>query len=244
MLLDVSFRKMLFAAFIGQLSLSPALAFYGDYLPAQLSKHTKIFAQKLVKEDIGHEWAAEPIPGVSVRTNENKITISGTSKKQSAFSVDVGEDYMDGSCYLADVDKNGQQDLIFHFSNGSCGMPTSSVAIVMFDSEGIPHPYENLSRFDADNKGVSDLVNAEDGKGALLIQQDMVQRSTPKRDFSYWRWTVSQAKDCKMVELKTLYGTNLPSFVFFTQKPNHKLSKITETLEQLYQKNIASRQKN
>lgn len=224
----------LFASY--SLSFAPAHAFFADYLPGELAKHTTMFAQKLVKEDIGHDWSAELIPGVSVKTNENKITISGTAKNRENFTVDVGEDYMDGSCYLADVDKNGQTDLIFYFTNGSCGLSTATVSIVMFDDEGKPHAFEDLSRIDADKNGVMDLVVAPDGKGALLIHQDMVQRSTPKRDFTYWRWSVMQARNCKMVELKNIYGTPLPCYVFFTQKPNHKLSAIAPILEKIYRK--------
>ncbi len=213
-----------------------SFAYYRDYVPAKLLAAEAI-PQRLVALDFGHDWKCEVLPGITATNFEGQFSIVGRDSQGKDWKVseDESRDF-GGSCYTADVDGNGKQDILLHFPNASCGYPFSSLVIVFFDQEGRPHREEVVSRFSAEKNGVADVIRAASPKRAYILQQDLAFGRFDNRDCGYWRWSALRAENCKLVEVKSAFETNFPCYVFFTNRPNHLLSRHHEALERLFQK--------
>ncbi len=228
---------------VGMLA-APAQAYYDDYLPAPLVKSAKMLPQKLVAE-FDHTWKCEVLKGVTAENGENGFTLKGTDKNGKPWSIAETESRsFGGSCYIADVDKNSVDDVIFFFYTGSCGLPFYACTVFFFDKDGVPHRDEYVSRFTMTKNGLQDLLQASDGKGAYLVIQDLAYGSLKGRDLGYWRWTMVRARDCKFEEVKSAFGMQFPSYVWFTNKPNHLLSSRASILEREYQDRQKENEKN
>lgn len=209
-----------------------AAAYYVDYLPGALVGKLSKIPQRTIEESFGGEWQREVLPGITASVIEGQFSLKGKDRTGVAWTVEDPEDRgLGGACFAADVDANGEEDLIFWFATGSCGLPFSVVAIYFFDKTGRPHREEAVSRFTlSDSKqpgkgGVLDLVLAEDKKSSLLLVQDLTYGKVKGIDHSYWRWSVLKAEDCKLKEVKSAFGRSFPCSVWFTKGPNHKTSK-------------------
>lgn len=238
------FRNLMATLLLTSLAAAPAQAYYDDYLPAPLKKSAKMLPQKTVAYDFDHTWKSEPIPGVIAENAEGTFSIKGTDKTGKSWKIEEAESRsFGGSCYVADIDKNGFDDLFFFFYTGSCGLPFYGGVAVFFDKEGKPHREEFVSRFTANKNGLQDLLQAEDGKGAYLVVQDLANGAQKGRDLGYWRWSMFRARNCKFEEVKSALGMQFPSFVWYTTKPNHLLSSNGVQLERQFQAREKSRQK-
>lgn len=216
--------------------IQPSFAYYQDYLPAKMLS-AKPIAQKVIALDFDHDWKAEVLPGVVASNCEGQFSVSGRDGKGSPWKISESEPRdFGGSCYIADVDGNGKLDILLHFPNASCGYPFSSLVVFFIDQSGLPHREEVISRFSAGKTGVSDVVRATSGKGALIVQQDLAYGTFNNRDCGYWRWSALLAENCKLTEVKSAFDTELPCFVFFTTKPNHRLSRHGAALEHQFRK--------
>ena len=214
----------------------PSLAYYQDYLPAKMLT-VKPIVQKLVALDFEHDWKAEVLPGISAANCEGQFSVSGCDSQGRPWKISETEPRdFGGSCYATDVDGNGKQDILLHFPNASCGYPFSSLVIIFIDQNGYPHREEVVSRFSADKVGIADIVRATSGRGALILQQDLAFGTFENRDCGYWRWSALLAENSKLVEIKSAFDTKLPCFVFFTNKPNHLLSRHCLALERAFRK--------
>ena len=196
----------------------------------------KQLPQRLVAHQFEHDWKCEVKPGVIAENIEGKFTMSGTDMSGKQWTLVEDESrYFGGSCFIADVDKNGVDDVIYFFNTGSCGIPFYALTIFFFDENGRPHREEAVSRFSVEKKGVADILQAPDSKGAYVLIQDLAQSKIEGRDRSYWRFSMMRARDCKLVDAKDALGMHFPAYVQFTEKPNHLLSKHTSVLERDYQ---------
>ena len=224
------------AACLGAVTADRCGAYYQDYVPTKL-QNLRPIKQKTVALDFGHDWASNVLPGIRAENIEGQFSVSGIDSTGASWKISEEEPRdLGGSCYIADVDGNGKPDILLHFPNGSCGLPFSSLVIVFIDLNGRPHREELLSRFSLDKNGVADIVKAEAGEGSIVLQQDLAFGRQGQRDMGYWRWSAWLAHDCKLIEARSAFATKFPCFVFFTNKPNHLLSKNSEVLEQLFRK--------
>ncbi|MGD9682468.1 MAG: hypothetical protein AB7W16_14880 [Candidatus Obscuribacterales bacterium] len=216
--------------------LLPARAYYDDYLPAPLVATIKRFPQRLVADEIPNDnWSKEIRAGVTASTAEGYLTISGKDASGKDWSVrDDLSEYFGASMYAADLDANGREDIVIWLATGSCGLPYSVVFVYLFDADNVPHKQEAVSRFYCDEKGLSDLIEAPDGRGAMILIQDLAQVELEGKYHSYWRFSALRPRGTDLVEVDRLSGVRFPSFVFFTNKPNHKISKNTALLERGY----------
>lgn len=227
---------LLLVVFLVAVGGQPSFAYYKDYLPAKMLS-AKPIAQKVVALDFDHDWKAEVLPGIVAANCEGQFSVDGCDSRGRSWKISESEPRdFGGSCYIADVDCNGKLDILLHFPNASCGYPFSSLVIVFIDLDGRPHREEVVSRFSAGKEGVADIVRATSGKGALVLQQDLAFGTFKKRDCGYWRWSALLAENCKLVETKSAFATQLPCFVFFTNKPNHLISKNCAVLEYQFRK--------
>lgn len=216
--------------------IQPSFAYYQDYLPAKMLS-AKPIAQKVIALDFDHDWKAEVLPGIVASNYEGQFTVCGRDGKGSPWKISESEPRdFGGSCYIADVDGNGKLDILFHFPNASCGYPFSSLVVLFIDQSGLPHREEVVSRFSAGKSGVSDIVRGTSGKGALILQQDLAYGTFNNRDCGYWRWSALLAENCKLTVVKSAFDIELPCFVFFTTKPNHRLSRHGAALECQFRK--------
>ncbi|MCA9802238.1 MAG: hypothetical protein KC777_09640 [Cyanobacteria bacterium HKST-UBA02] len=217
-------------------SMAPAQAYYDDYLPAPFLGTIKRYPQRLVADEIPNDnWSKEIRAGVTASTAEGYLTISGrdASGKDWTLREDLSE-FFGAFIYAADLDRNGKEDIVIWFATGSCGLPWSVVFVYLFDKNGMPHKQEAVSRFYNDEKGLADLIEAPDGRGALLLIQDLAQVELEGKYHSYWRFSALRPLGNDLVEVDKLSGVKLPAFVFFTNKPNHKISKNSVLLERGY----------
>ncbi len=211
---------------------SPALAYYADYLPGPILKERKTLPQKVVALDFGHDWSAQ-VSGITLKNIEGKFTVGGVARDGLPWSLTESEDRgFGGSCYSADIDRNGFEDIIVHFPNGSNGYPFSSVVIFFIDQNGMAHREEIVSRFSAEKTGIADIIETADGP--VVLVQDLAYGRQGKRDLGYWRFTAFRPQQCRLLNMTSLCHVALPAYVFFTLKPNHLTSKRAALLEQHY----------
>mgnify|MGYP000030865649 CR=1 FL=1 len=210
----------------------PACAYYAEYLPAGIWKQRKRVPQKVVTLDFGHDWSAQ-VSGVTLKNIEGKFTASGVDKSGRPWSLSESEDRgWGGSCYRADLDKNGVEDILVHFPNASNGYPFSTLVIFFVDKDGVAHREEVVSRFSAEKTGIADLIETKDG--TMVLVQDLAYGRQGKRELGYWRFSALRAQQCHLVEAPSMCAVPLPAYVFFTIKPNHLLSSNATLLEQHY----------
>jgi hypothetical protein len=226
------------AALVSFTEAPSSLAYYRDYVPAKLLAAEAI-PQRLVALDFGHDWKCAVLPGITATNFEGQFSIVGCDSQGKDWQVseDESRDF-GGSCYTADVDGNGKQDILLHFPNASCGYPFSSLVIVFIDQEGRPHREEVVSRFSPGKNGIADIIRATSHKETYILQQDLAFGRFDNRDCGYWRWSALLAENCKLVEVKSAFETNFPCYVFFANRPNHLLSRHYEALERLFQKKL------
>jgi len=224
------------AALVSFTEAPSSFAYYRDYVPAKLLA-VEAIPQRVVALDFGHDWKCEVLPGITATNFEGQFSIVGCDSQGKDWKVseDESRDF-GGSCYTADVDSNGKQDIVLHFPNASCGYPFSSLVIVFIDQQGRPHREEVVSRFTAEKNGVIDIIRATSPKKTYILQQDLAFGRFDSRDCGYWRWSALLAENCKLVEVKSAFETNFPCYVFFTNRPNHLLSRHHVALERLFQK--------
>lgn len=134
----------------------------------------------------------------------------------------------------ADFDLNGVPDLAIRLPTGGCGYACSGrIVLLMFDKNRKPRLFEGfstgLSSEGAEARkgtkpsstvpGLQDIYRPQSG-GAILTLTSLEHGG----DRSYWRTSAWQAKNGGWTELHNVYGARLPSYVWFTNKCNHKSS--------------------
>lgn len=224
----------LLTVFCGFLCSLKAEAYYDNYLPDQI----KLSSGKLRQTKLGEisaDWSKLAPNGIQIECKEAILSLKGMDKSGHAWTIrDENERGFGGTVYIADVDKNGCDDLVFLFGTSSCGLPFQSLDVLFLAKDGTAKYEEVLSRFSENDDGVDDLRVGKDGCTYLLVQ-DLSYGTLGKRDLSYWRFSAMKAENCTLKDVPLAFGLRLPCFVWFTSKPNHKLSTRTALLEKLYQ---------
>ncbi len=211
-----------------------ANAYYANYLPEQILLNSSKLKQKKLGE-ISPDGSLTAPNGVQIECKEAVLSLKGVDKAGRPWTIkDENERGFGGTVYFADVDKNGYDDLIFLFGTAACGMPFQALDIAFVAADGTVKYTELLSRFSEEEDGIDDIRVGKDGHTYLLLQ-DLSYSTLGKRDFSYWRFSAMKAENCALSDVPSAFGLRLPCFVWFTTKPNHKLSLRTPTLEKQYQ---------
>lgn len=215
------------------LSAGPASAYYRDYVPQPLLANLRRLPQKQVAE-FGLNWT-HTFNGVTATNDGGSFSLKGVDSQGRAWEiVDENPREFGGVCFTADVDRNGVEDLIFVFSNASCGLPFQAIDIAFFDGSGRVRYEEAVSRLSWSNEGVDDLLVSADGKNCYLLIQDLAYGKLGNRDLGYWRFSIMQARGLKLVKTSAALGMRFPVYVWYTHKPNHRPSARTELLEAAY----------
>lgn len=215
------------------LNAAPAGAFIEDYLPGSFKSATCPLPQHKVL-DIKADQKVQ-IDGVQFSNEPEGLFFSGKSASGKSWSVKFDQVGFGGTIYKADFDGNGQQDFAALVYTAACGIaPPSRLLMVLFDKDRAPHAFELVGYFNntRDNKRIEDLVTVGKNSGAYLINQDLTWHSTKEKDRSYWRWNLYRLRNARMEPVSGYFaGSNFPTYVWYTDKPNHKISRISTTLE-------------
>lgn len=190
-----------------------ASAYYIDYLPLTNAELTLRFNQRVLADPLMPGQVVTANRCMVRMTTEAKLHITGTDRNSRAWSViaNCHEGY--ASVWTTDLDKNGQNDLIFLASTGAngCG-PTTHLTVVMFDADGRPVPWQCYGYFEVDKRGLKDILDLDSDGRADILQQS----------FENGFWITSLYEFCDgRVRLRRHHGTrSFPIHSKFTYKPN------------------------
>jgi len=210
----------------------PAHAYLQGYVPSGLQGRVEPIRQKVLLDEIKNDSEYSAL-GLRILNNEDGLFIKGKDASGAAWTVKTDYAGLGGSAYSGDVDGNGEEDLMILAGTGACGIaPPSRLLIVLFDKKKRPHPYETVGYMWHPHKGIQDVVRVKGIAGGVILQQDLTYVSGVTRDRSYWRWHAYQARDAQIKPLTGVIGAcAFPTFVWYTQKDNHKTSAMTAQLE-------------
>ncbi len=118
--------------------------------------------------------------GIRVRVGgpSGDLVFSGKDSSGNRWSVHVNPN-MGGTLYRADLDRDGQQDLIYAAATGGNGMaPPSTLFFLLRDREGRPVAIKMEGYFRFGRNGIVDLLDLDGDGRAEVIRQDY--------DDGYW----------------------------------------------------------
>jgi hypothetical protein len=204
----------LLALLVSALSL-PAFAYDEGYLPLDAKVLSHRVPQKLLVDGLQS--------GHAINAGQTKIEISQDDMLK-AGGVDVNGKpwtFTSSACsgmasvWSADLDKNGNEDLVILMYTGGCGWtPNCQLLVLMFEKDGRPFPWAADGYFQSDKHGVRDLVDLDNNGHAELIRQS--------RDDGYWITSMYEASCNRWHRLSKHDGHNLPLYTPFSPLPNHE----------------------
>jgi len=150
-------------------------------------------------------------------TENRNVIFRGRDKIGKAWSVHIGTPTCRGlSIYVADLDKNGLQDIVLY--TGTCGnglAPPAHIMTIMFDSQKRPVFFEADGYSDYDEKGISDIIASDKSGKAELLYMNF--------DDGYWITNLYEAEDARWQRIRGKHGKRTyPLFTSFTHRPNKK----------------------
>lgn len=93
----------------------------------------------------------------------------GTDKRGGRWTLEVGNQHAGCSLWHADLDRNGQEDVIIITSDATSG-PGVEVTLLMIDADGRPVPWQAFGYFDGDHhSGLGNLVDLDGDRRAELL---------------------------------------------------------------------------
>jgi hypothetical protein len=211
----------------------PCVAQHESYLPLTKAETDRRFPVKLLGETgggrpgyfgRGTDGAAAPAkmsvgPSGSVfeMDEEGRAVISGRDAGGAAWRVRLGNLSGYGShVYAADLDRDQVGDLVIVSPTGGNGLaPTSHLFALTFDAKGRPVPFEADGYFEADARGVFDLLDLDrDGRAELLYMNF---------DEGYWVTTLYEAGGGRWRRIEGAHARRTyPLYTRFTQRPNRR----------------------
>lgn len=199
-----------------------------DYLPLSSAETGRRFNVKLLGETgggrpghFGTGGAAKTGVGPSGSSfemdEEGGAVVTGRDGGGAAWRVRLGNLSGYGSrLYAADLDRDGVQDLVIVSPTGGNGLaPSSHLFALTFDEKGRPVPFEADGYFEADARGVFDLLDIDrDGRAELLYMNF---------DDGYWVTTLYEAEGGRWRRVEGAHGRRrYPLYTRFTNRPNRR----------------------
>lgn len=216
----------------------PAHGYIEDYLPQQVRQSMKRVPQKKLASIETNQKLQ--VASVDLADDTDGFVIKGKTTAGESWVIKRDPIGFGGTVYQADVDSNGQPDLLLISNTAACGIaPPRAIMVVLFDKQHLPTAYEIVGYFNEtrDEKAIEDLVKLSPSSPPVLLQQRLVYANVAGKDRHYWRWEVYRAVNGKFAPWDTtLAGCKFPCYVWYTQKANHKVSTSSATLEKTTQK--------
>ncbi len=98
-----------------------------------------------------------------------RLRAEGVDQHSRRWSLDLNNQPAGCSLWRADLDRNGQEDVIIITSDASSG-PDVEVTLLMIDADGRPVPWQAFGYFDGDHEsGLSNLVDLDGDRRAELL---------------------------------------------------------------------------
>lgn len=216
-------------------AVTPASAYFNDYFPDSVAKHFRVAPQSTLLEEIKTDQHVD-LDRIAVSNDDKGFVVSGKTKSGKNWTLKMDPVGLGGSIIKCDFDANGIDDWIIMASTGGCGLaPPRYMTFLMFDTDLLPHAAQVVAySYQDDTKPVEDIVMLPGRKAPVMVQQDMCWVTGQKRDRTYWRWHFYGAKNYKLAPADGIVGgVKFPTFVWYTFKPNHKISAMASELEKI-----------
>lgn len=160
------------------------------------------------------------VSGINVHsTTAGDTILKGADSAGNPWTVQLGEMGCfgtDASLYMADLDRNGVNDLLAYMPTCGVGLaPSAHIFTLMFDAKGRPMPFEADGYFERVDKGLFDIADLNgDGRADLLYMNF---------DDGYWITNVYTAQAARWVRVRGKFGRHTyPLVTRFTYTANHR----------------------
>ncbi|TXH71361.1 MAG: VCBS repeat-containing protein [Thiothrix sp.] len=208
---------------ISLLSPLPSYAFFDDYLPLSAAEiQQRVPMKHLVSLD-----PSKLIPRLKVGRQliqlesnaEEDLVLSGVTTQQGKWSVKLNNIYamFPTEAYQADLDNNGQQDLILLKPTAGNGLaPSQHISVLSFDTDGQVRLWQVEGYFARDQQGITDFLDLNGNGRAELVFMSY--------GGGYWQTVLYEAQNSQWTKIKGKFaGKTYPLLTRFTFKPNHKI---------------------
>ncbi len=163
-------------------------------------------------------------------SKDDDFQISGRNKKNEDWQIvnhnfsETGHLAIDVS--EADLDGNGEKDLIVFQDTSGCGLsPTSILVTVFFDKQSNPYVVKTSGYFEQCNSKhcIKDILRFKPNGHALLVTEDFAHTTVKGRDKRFWKTVLYEAQDYSWTLIPNYRGYKIPLLVQFTESPNHEI---------------------
>lgn len=137
------------------------------------------------------------------------------------------------SFFTADLDGNGETDIILLQATGACGIaPPAVLTTILFDKQKRPFPTETSGYFSAADDAwtaksktatINDIIQIGQDKHAVIVCNQLAYAEIKGKSHSYWRTQMYRIADGRWQKLASYKAHRLPMIVRYTQKPNEKV---------------------
>ncbi len=194
-----------------------ALAYEESYMPLPV----QILSRRLKQTRLAELEAGEEAEfgGTKIMLSKSGVLQAhGIDKSGKPWSFISNTSLPCASIWQADLDKNSIDDLIvLTRTHTEIWLPGSSLTFLMFEQNGRPFPWSIDGYFEADSRGIKDLLLADRNRRACLISQSF--------DDGYWMTSIYTCKESRWQKLERLENMPLPLYTRFTLKPNQSIEK-------------------
>lgn len=209
------------AGWLGSVS---AYAFFDDYLPLSKAEIRKrISMQHLATLDPSQLISKLKIGQHSIKlstSSEDELILSGQTTKQGSWTASLMSIYamFPVEAYQADLDGNGQQDLILLKPTAGNGLaPTQHITVLSFDADGQVTPWQVEGYFATDKQGIVDFLDLNGNGRAELVFMSYGE--------GYWQTVLYEAQNGQWTQIHGKFaGKTYPLLTRFTIKANHKIA--------------------
>lgn len=214
-----------------------AFGFYGKYLPFSKRQLGATYPQRKIIDNLTIPASAtknviNTSGGITAKVDDDCVlTVSGIGPGKKPWQIKDRVTAAGGSVWQTDLDGNGHQDLIIVLFTAGCGIsPPTRLVFVMFDKSGRPSVFEITGFFCVTDDGIEDLRKVPGIKLAVLIEQCLAYESAANKN--YWKTSVWRADSTRSwASMPSFAGTDLPCYVLFAFKENHKRSILAHKTE-------------
>lgn len=202
----------------------PSYAFFDDYLPLSVAETQKRVPMKQLGtlelgKLVSHLQIGNQQVQLSTRSDQELVLSSNTTSQEKwSVIIDSTSAILPTEVYQADLDSNGQQDLILLRPTGANGLaPSQHLSVLTFDTTGQVSLWQVEGYFASDKKGIVDFLDLNNNGRAELVFMSYGE--------GYWQTALYEAKDGKWTQVNGKFaGKTYPLLTRFTFKPNHKIA--------------------